>query len=142
MHQCITTPPPESDLQSLGRARGAKRSRGGCRGLAPVLFLPVSPHGLVVFHDDAELGPRVQCRALQVPFEALQGRRGERASAAFAGGKLSPELVLFTGFCHGLIKKLKEKTDGSWHAAFLHLNGVPARSPKAIFLTLTPPGQG
>lgn len=107
-----------------------------------MLFLPVSPHGLVVFHDDAELGPRVQCRALQVPFEALQGRRGERASAAFAGGKLSPELVLFTGFCHGLIKKLKEKTDGSWHAAFLHLNGVPARSPKAIFLTLTPPGQG
>lgn len=86
--------PPESDLQSLGRARSAKRSRGGCTGLAPVLFLPVSPHGLVVFHHDAELGPRVQRRALQVPFEALQGRRGERAS----GGKLSPKAGDFHRF--------------------------------------------
>lgn len=93
MHQCITTPP--SPICKASGAHGElKRSRGGCTGLAPVLFLPVSPHGLVVFHHDAELGPRVQRRALQVPFEALQGRRGERAS----GGKLSPKAGDFHRF--------------------------------------------
>lgn len=93
MHQCITTP-PSPICKASGVHGELKRSRGGCTGLAPVLFLPVSPHGLVVFHHDAELGPRVQRRALQVPFEALQGRRGERAS----GGKLSPKAGAFHRF--------------------------------------------
>lgn len=35
----------------------------------------------MVFHDDSELGAGVQGSSLQVPLEALEGRRGEPGSA-------------------------------------------------------------
>lgn len=53
----------------------------GARTQHPTLLPPVSPHGFMVFHDDSELSTRVQGSSLQVPLEALEGRRGEPGSA-------------------------------------------------------------
>lgn len=67
---------PSPPAQSLVVGAGQ-----GARARHPTPPLPVSPHGLMVFHDDGELGARVQGSSLQVPLEALEGRGGEPGSA-------------------------------------------------------------